>query len=1387
MKKFTLNVLLVATIGIMFVGAILFMGVPSRRVHALPVGNWIDVAATDFGGGDGSYGSPWIISTPEHLARMAQQVNITGVGGNAARSGYFVITQHIDLGTRYWTPISTNTTLANVFQGNLSAVPGVEIRNLTIDVDDGMHFVGLFGSLGTNSVIDGINFVNASVTSSAGPATGVGGAGFLAGQIVPSNHADPYVSISNITVDADSVISTADVTNIRTGGIIGSISGAEIIVVEIEDVVINGTIISATNGTGAIVGGSSPARHALTIDNADIDVKFEIESAIVGGVIGSFGPSNNTGPALTITNSSVQMDVEWTGTGGGIAGVLGAVASSSVLDLQDFTRTAVTIENVVVQGDIDFVSGFAANRSRIIGAVQGIYNHIIIDDVWTDGLTNNHVTPWTSRAVTIPANLTSSFIGWIPTNAGQIEASQNIIDIRQAATIQFNTGSGGQTMTPLAPQYGLTPTNFTFTLPNTIPTVGGNHNFVGWSTTPGGAIEYDPGDQITVAKGIHTLHAITDQITHIVRFYNQGTEYTTRSIAQGENLTEWIVPTSTPTSHVFSHWANYVQGTTPPGTVIEFREGDTLQINNPITFYAHWTANTYRVYVRWLPGNVTETFLFEHVHGTPLPATLTSIHDRGAGFYFDGLTLGNTEIFDGEGDRVFTTGWNITGNQVLDAQWGRNTFNINFDSDGGSAVGPISGLFEDNLTIPTDPTRDGHTFLGWAITAGGAVAYEEGDQVAVHAANRTLFARWQINSYTITFNVRGGSAVSSATQNFETTLTLTAPAHVSTLAHYDFLGWATSEARAINGDVDYAIGANVTFTGDRTLWAVRELTTYTVTFNTGAGSAVTAETGTVNETFNAPSSNLAHNDFLGWAITEDGAVVYEVGDTVIITGNRTLWARWQLTTYTVTFNTRGGSTVDSESLTVGVLLLTTIHESDLAHNDFMGWATSEARAIAGDVDYIAGANVTVDGNRTLWAVWQLTTYTVAFNTQGGSSITAETGTINETFILVNEPLLLHNDFKGWAISEARANEGYIDYETGDTVTITGNRTLWAVWEGTSYDLIFNVRGGSAVTTISRNFNTQFTLTTTQESELSHHDFMGWATSEARAIAGDVDYEIGDNVLITGNRTLWAVWQLTTYTLTFDSRDGSAISQVQQTVGVLLLTSTHEPSRDHFDFLGWAITLQDAIDGNVNYEIGDNVNINANRTLFAVWSAVQYTITFNTGAGSNVGPITNIHGHQFVATQPTRDHYDFIGWSATDGGTVLYVPTAQITITGSRTLWAIWQEVAEYTINFNTGPGSNIGNITVAPGGTFVLVNEPTRTGHTFLGWATASGGAVVYRTGDTITVQANRQLFAVWEANANEGLDDIVYIAIGGAVLIMLIAGVLFIIILRRSNRKKNM
>jgi len=188
-------------------------------------------------------------------------------------------------------------------------------------------------------------------------------------------------------------------------------------------------------------------------------------------------------------------------------------------------------------------------------------------------------------------------------------------------------------------------------------------------------------------------------------------------------------------------------------------------------------------------------------------------------------------------------------------------YTVTFQSEGGSEV---ASQIRANTpaTRPADPTKEGHTFIGWY---NGESEWNFETPVT---EKLTLTAKWQINRYTITFDTAGGSEVAPITQDYGTTIT--APAN-PTKTGYTFAGW------------DKTIPTTMP-AGDMTITARWQVNQYTITFkpeNGGQDIVIKQDYGTA---ITAPANPTKTGyTFAGWDKTIP---------TTMPAGDMTITARW---------------------------------------------------------------------------------------------------------------------------------------------------------------------------------------------------------------------------------------------------------------------------------------------------------------------------------------------------------------------------------------------------------------------------------------------------------------------------------------------------------------
>lgn len=167
------------------------------------------------------------------------------------------------------------------------------------------------------------------------------------------------------------------------------------------------------------------------------------------------------------------------------------------------------------------------------------------------------------------------------------------------------------------------------------------------------------------------------------------------------------------------------------------------------------------------------------------------------------------------------------------------TYTVTFNSQGGSAVSPITGITPGTkITKPADPTRTGYTFDGWHKEAALTNKWDFANDTVTQ--DITLYAKWLANvgtTYTVTFNSQGGSAVSQIT-GVLSGAKITRPAD-PTRAGYTFGGWY--KETALTNIWDFA---NDTITQNISLYARWIENSSGATTGGGGGGGGISGTGT---------------------------------------------------------------------------------------------------------------------------------------------------------------------------------------------------------------------------------------------------------------------------------------------------------------------------------------------------------------------------------------------------------------------------------------------------------------------------------------------------------------------------------------------------------------
>ena len=336
--------------------------------------------------------------------------------------------------------------------------------------------------------------------------------------------------------------------------------------------------------------------------------------------------------------------------------------------------------------------------------------------------------------------------------------------------------------------------------------------------------------------------------------------------------------------YTFGGWYANEQFTGEPCTVIA--SGST----GPKTFYAKWTAKTYRVTLETNGGTIVGSGLTEYTcgQGAELPTDVEKSGYTFAGWYendrFEGSAV--TAISDTEyGDKTYY------------AKWTSKTYSITFNTDGGTIKGSyVTGYtYGEGAVLPTDVEKSGYTFAGWydneELTGSTVTAISDTEY-----GDKTYYAKWTANTYSITFNTNGGTIKGSYVTGYSYGKGAELPTDVEK-SGYTFAGWYGNEQ--LTGSAVTAI-SNTEY-GDKTYYAKWTANTYSVKLHLNGGnladgvSDITAYT--YGNSIELPDrSEIVRSGYMfsGWYADEgfkDGPYT-EISSTD--SGNKEFYARWTM-------------------------------------------------------------------------------------------------------------------------------------------------------------------------------------------------------------------------------------------------------------------------------------------------------------------------------------------------------------------------------------------------------------------------------------------------------------------------------------------------------------
>jgi uncharacterized repeat protein (TIGR02543 family) len=319
----------------------------------------------------------------------------------------------------------------------------------------------------------------------------------------------------------------------------------------------------------------------------------------------------------------------------------------------------------------------------------------------------------------------------------------------------------------------------------------------------------------------------------------------------------------------------------------------------------------------------------------------------------------------------------------------------------------------------------GYTLLGWYTAVAGGVKVVAGTTVTVDV---TYYARWVLNTYTVTFKGWDGKAL-GLPQKIAHGMEAAAPAALPVRTGHTFASWDRSFASV---------------TSDLTVTAKYKPNTYMVRLDANGGKVSGKASASVKRDYGQALGILAKAtrtgyDFLGWFTGKTGGA--KVGSATKVSKAVTYYARWKANGPVVTLNANGGkvgkaataSMVKAKGAAMGRLAT-----PKRTGYTFQGWFTGKVKGTRVTVATKATRSV------TLYAHWKAKSYVIKLNANGGkvgkASVFSTKKSHNSKFGRLATPKRTGYQFLGWYTGKAKGTK-----VTAST-KVTKAVTLYAHWK-----------------------------------------------------------------------------------------------------------------------------------------------------------------------------------------------------------------------------------------------------------------------------------------------------------------------------------------------------
>ena len=610
------------------------------------------------------------------------------------------------------------------------------------------------------------------------------------------------------------------------------------------------------------------------------------------------------------------------------------------------------------------------------------------------------------------------------------------------------------------------------------------------------------------------------------------------------------------------------------------------------------------------------------------------------------------------------------------------------------------------------PKRDGYTLSAWETAEHTpAPKIMPADAVKLYATETPI-------KYTVTYDGLDGAinpSTNPKSYTVEDSFQLSEPQKTG----YEFLGWSYTENGIQKQSKTFSVKKGTV--GDIKLTAQWKKTDYSVRYIID-GAEVYTETHNYEESVGVwtPDAKTGYS-FSGWTSSD---VKADGGLFTMPAGNVTFTGSYLANKYTVYFGANGGSGVmEPQSFTYDTEQK--LNENKFQKDDyiFVGW-TMNGRELA-DGELVKNLTSENNGIVYLSAQWQVRTFTVSFDSDGGGNFESVTLKNGEKYPELPIPEKDGHTFLGWYVDDVAVKGGDIFAYKKDT-------TLTAKWKVNSYQLKYFVNG-KEVKTADVPFGTML-------SDFYSYQKTGYVVSAWRQANGSAMPETMPSKALE----LYATSEPAIYSITYRNVDGATVPSenptsytVEDEFGIV------GASKTGYDFIGWLV------DGEGSpYKVYPlKRNTVGNLVLVAKWSVKSHDVRYVVGGESYKTVSCDFDSVHSLLPYPEKLGYTFSGWTVTgaavDDGK-LTMPDNDVTVTGSFS-------PNSYTVVFdaNGGTGEMNPQKFTYDAKQKLAKNEFTKVGYSFDGWTSGDNHYADEEEALNLTDVANGSviLIAKWKVN----------------------------------------